>query len=244
MYRTGILALMPLVMFVSHATAQTTQVFTHSALQKKAQTVNVQQTTANGELRQSVALKLIGPYRQWMIGANHIGSLRPNKKYNLKGLVNRKFLQYEKQRVGINLGWTDNAHPNTAARRSRFIFSRKSPSAGPIRYGEPLALAWHGKPFIKYKKRRFGINLNWSRTPSYEWVILGGRPGQPVMGGKDRVVIYNLKHQQPLIHFNRTAGGDIGWPDSRTWQRQVVNTIGKHMKIENVVKVLLIAGGL
>ena len=172
-------------------------------------------------------------YKQWMIGANSSGFIYPksswkgpaDRNYNIKGSVIKKFLQYEKQGTGrgINLGWTDNASAKTAAKRSKWFFSRSSNADHPIRYGERLALAWGtGKtPFIKYANRNVGINLDWSKSPSYEWVIRGGKVGQPVKKGKDWVIIYNQKHKQPLMYFNRTAGGDIGWPDSKTWRSPV-----------------------
>lgn len=176
-------------------------------------------------------------YKQWMIGANSSGFIYPksswkgpaDRNYNIKGSVIRKFLQYEKQGTarGINLGWTNNASAKTAAKRSKWFFSRKSNSRQPIRYGERIAIAWGKgkKPYIKYAKRNIGINLDWSKSPSYEWTFLGGKTGQAVKKGKDWVIIYNIKHKQPLMYFKRTAGGHIGWPDSKKW-RSPVRAVG------------------
>jgi len=183
------------------------------------------------------ASKVLAPYKQWMIGANKTGYVLTKqawsgpaaRNYNLKGSVIRKFLQYEKQGTwrGINLGWTDNASAHTAIVRSQWYFRRPwgsytdetGANAVPIKYGERIALAWGSgeKPFIKYASRNVGINLDWSKTPLYEWAILGGKPGEPVKRGEDWVIIYNLKHKRPLMYFDRTAGGDIGWPDSTRW---------------------------
>jgi hypothetical protein len=198
------------------------------------------------------ACKLMAPYKQWMIGANSTGFLYPksswngpaSKSYNLKGLVLRKFLQYEKQGAGrgINIGWTDDASASTATKRAKWFFSRKSNSTKPIVYGEPLSLAWGNSKnsFVKYSHRTVGANLDWSNSPSQEWAILGGTPGQPVQRGKDWVIIYNLKNKQPLIYFDRTVGGDIGWPDSKTWEDQAWAKLKKHVTMENAATVMML----
>ncbi len=195
-------------------------------------------------------IKQVAPFKEWMIGANSRGvidavvsrSAPPSSFYNMKGLKNKKFLQYERQGVGrgINLGWTNNATASTAHKRSKWIFVPRDQSkrvgerdkgasirSRPIRYGEKIAIAWverrkssgwdtPGKwKFIKYAHRNVGINLDWSNQPSYEWTILGGKPGKPVGRGKDWVVIYNHVNKQPLIYYPRNLGGNIGWPNSK-----------------------------
>ena len=155
----------------------------------------------------ATAAALMARYKQWMIGANGTGFVYPNttsgpasKKYNLKGTVITKFLQYEKQgwSGGINVGWTKTASAGTAIDRAQWIFQRPGgPSAqlAPVVYGEPIALGWSkgGKPFLKYSKRTVGIDLDWS-DPVFEWTILGRTPGTEVGRGQDLVILYNLKH--------------------------------------------------
>ncbi len=183
----------------------------------------------------ATAAKLMVPFKQWMIGANATGFVYPNiasgpasKKYNLKGMENTKFLHYETQGTfgGINLGWTNTASAGTAIDRAQWIFLRPGgPSAqlAPVVYGEPIALGWSkgGKQFLKYSKRNVGINLDWS-DPVFEWTILGGTPRTRVGRGQDFVILYNLKHKMPLMHFDRTKGGDIGWPDSSKWTQSTI----------------------
>jgi hypothetical protein len=169
-------------------------------------------------------------FKQWMINANGprgtvLGKSSfggpANRNYSLKGLEPRKFLQHEHQTWGINLGWTDNASAATERKVRRWFFHKRG--SGPIRYGDLIALGNGGNPsFIRYSKRTFGINLDWSNSPVYEWQILGGRRGQPVSTGT-RVALFNTKSKagtsvgEPLIYFDRTVGGDIGWPSSTTW---------------------------
>ena len=183
----------------------------------------------------AAAARLMARYKQWMIGANATGLVYPNttsgpvsKKYNLKGLKIRKFLQYEKQGTfgGINLGWTNTASAGTAIDRAQWIFYRPGgPGAqlAPLVYGEPIALGWSksGNSFLKYSKRNVGINLTWS-DPKFEWTILGGTPGTRVRRGQDFVILYNLTHQMPMMYFDRTQGGDIGWPDSSKWTQSTI----------------------
>ena len=72
-----------------------------------------------------------------------------------------------------------------------------------------------------------------------------GHPGRKarrdVKRGEDWVIIYNLKHKRPLMYFDRTKGGDIGWPDSTSWGTTIVSG-GRHIPIEEVVKPLLMPG--
>lgn len=194
------------------------------------------------------ASKIVAKYKQWMIGANDTGVVIPHSErdhrsnYNLKGSVLKRFLQYEKQGAGrgINIGWTDNASADTATKSSKWHFSREPGATGPILYGESVAIGWgDGKePYIRYSKRKVGINLDWSRRPVYEWTLLGGEPQTPVRRGEDWLVIYNLRHNAPLIHFNRTAGGDIGWPDSKEWGLQTARSLGNRVVSNDVVKAL------
>ena len=39
------------------------------------------------------------------------------------------------------------------------------------------------------------------------------------------VILYNLKHKMPLMYFDRTRGGDIGWPDSSKWRNDVTGVV-------------------
>ena len=61
--------------------------------------------------------------------------------------------------------------------------------------------------------------------------VVGHVTGRPVNCG-DRVAIHNAKAgstQSPdaLIYFDRTVGGDIGWPDSKIWWDQAKDAMTK-----------------
>jgi hypothetical protein len=173
---------------------------------------------------------LVERYKQWMIGANQDpGPLLPRprwtedptEKYDLKNNQTDKFLQWEEQNFGINLGWTDDASPATALRVRRWFFARQGDDSSPIRYGEEIALAYGTKQsFLKWEKRDVGIDLAWSQPPVFEWKILGGNPGDAV-NTQEWLALYNKREEDCLLHFDRTAGANIGWPSSKTWGDQI-----------------------
>lgn len=172
-------------------------------------------------------------FAQWQFGGATAGDVLPlpafsersPHTYTLKGLPPRAYLQYESQTFGINLGWSDDASPQTAQRVRRWFVARPAGRTDAVRHGERVALAYGGEPsFLKYADREFGVNLDWSADPVYEWRILGGAPGTPVRTGRS-VALFNQSADggrgEFLVHFDRTVGGDIGWPSSRTWGEQL-----------------------
>ena len=136
------------------------------------------QTTTNQ------AAQVAGYLKQWMFDPNHAPhAMRPTPSFtehnarnvNLKNSRERKFLQWEKQHFGINLGWTDDASPETAVRVSRWFFTRPADNQSPLRYGEAVALGYGVNPsYVQYAERTVGINLDWSTSPRFEWKLLGG----------------------------------------------------------------------
>jgi hypothetical protein len=144
-----------------------------------------------------------------------------DRNYQLKNKKVRRFLQWEDQ-IGMNIGWTDDASAATATKVQRWFFTREDTAkAGPITYGEPIALANGEKPsFIHYESQTIGVNLQWHDKPSYEWILLGGSRNQPV-GVGESIAIYNQVDLECLIYVDRTMGGDVGWPSSSTWFDQI-----------------------
>jgi hypothetical protein len=186
---------------------------------------------------------LMDVYKQWMIGPITTMPSRPvipknkfegpsERNYGLKNKQTRKYLQHEDQTFGINLGWTDDATDKTGLRVSRWFFVRQGNSSEPLTYGEVISLANGQQPsFVNYERRIVGINLGFSNSPSFEWKILGGKPGTAVKT-REWVALYNIKSEkgEPLINFDRTAGADIGWPSSRTWSDQIYAELKEEFK--------------
>lgn len=167
----------------------------------------------------SEEIQRLGEYlAQWKLGnlAGPSTDIRPGKRYLLKNTTNRHFLHYKKQGTfgGINLGFSDDAEPSTAAKVVQWeIINRQGT---PVKYDEPVALRCRDG-YLRYGRREVGINLHWSDSPVYEWRLLGGKPGTPVKTGT-AFSIFNLHTAdgEPLIYFRREIGGNIGWPSSRT----------------------------
>jgi hypothetical protein len=177
----------------------------------------------------------VAAFAEWMIGAGRTDPVtsqrafpaQPGGRFNLKNKKTHRFLQHEHQTFGINLGWTDRADPDTATAVSRWFFTGQGAPSKPITYGEVIAPGNGEQPsFIHYAERTVGVNLDWSTSPHFEWVFLGGEPGEPVKAG-DWLAIYNVKaesgHGQGefFIYFDRSVGGDIGWPSSTTWRTKL-----------------------
>ncbi len=204
--------------------------------------------------------KMASVYQNWVINPNTNGSIRvsraggsdPIYPLSIKGLTIRKFLQYEKNKYGINIGWTDNASSSTERASRKWWIQRSTKTTGPLRYGEKIAIGWFkNKSFIRYKSRKWGINLVWSKKPVYEWKVLGGKKGTKVPARSNRVILYNMKHRQPMIYVYRDKGGHIGWPDSKPHipflKKLTTGTIGgssgrKCIKEHGVIAVRVLAG--
>jgi len=176
--------------------------------------------------------------KQWTMGSTERRALRPKpeftgpteRNYNLKNKRVRKFLQWERQTFGINLGWTDDAEPATAKRVMRWFCARNGGDQRPVLYGEAIALGYGIKPsFIHHTHRDVGIDLNWSEAPVFEWKLLGGKIGQEVVTG-EWFAIYNTKARECLLEFDRTVGGDIGWPSSQSWASQLEDRLRDAVK--------------
>lgn len=169
--------------------------------------------------------------KQWTIGVQQAANFvlpkssfagPADRNYNLKNKMLRKYLQHEDQTFGINIGWTDDAEPQTGVKVARWFFTRKGKDNGPIRYGETIAIGNGGQPsFVRYDERTVGINLSFSDSPAFEWKILGGKFGDPVKT-KELVALYNEKSEggECLMYFDRNIGGDIGWPSTRRFEDQ------------------------
>jgi hypothetical protein len=168
--------------------------------------------------------------KQWVLLADGVkaGPIKPkssfdgpaDRNYQLKNKQIRKFLQWEDQ-IGMNIGWTSDASPQTATKVQRWFFTREGNGNSPIRYGETIAIANGKSPsFLHYDEQLVGVNLQWHGKPAYQWKLLGGKSGTEVKTG-EAFAIYNEKDAECLIYVDRTVGGDIGWPSSQTWFSQI-----------------------
>jgi hypothetical protein len=192
-------------------------------------------TTTTTDAVAAAVAELARSYRQWRIGTGRTGPVQPqrsfregsDRNYTLLNDAVGRFLQWEHQTWGINLGWTDDAGAETGALVARWFLARQAAATGPVRYGEVLAVGNGTQPsFVKFQERTFGINLGYADDPHYEWTVLGGTPGTPV-GCGEPVAIHNVRATSASVPgllrwFDRSVGGDLGWPDTRTWGEPVL----------------------
>jgi hypothetical protein len=197
--------------------------------------------------------EVIEKYKQWELGGGQFKGPQPvmplaefqegsDRLYNLKSLEEVRYLQWEDwDGPTVNLGYTDNANAETAKKVARWFFARSGGGAGPITYGESVAIGYGIKPsFYRYKRRTFGVNIANEGGPSFEWRFLGGPAGQPV-GTGERLAIYNDTGNEALIVFDQDFGVSLGWPSSERilnkipgWIRDVAVEALKELLKESV----------
>jgi hypothetical protein len=105
--------------------------------------------------------------------------------------------------TGINLSW----FPEPEDKQARLV----KKGGGKIKYGDTIAL-FVGKTddsYLCYASRPFGINLEWSTSPCYEWKIGGGAVGQDVKVG-DSFTIRSLKENDEMVRCARKNTGFQG----------------------------------
>jgi hypothetical protein len=169
--------------------------------------------------------------RVWKIGVGQANvrswnNYKNNEGYNLFCTTNGKYLTWEKQTFGINLGFK-----NSGDRKTHFRLSDNQERE--IRSGERVALGIGGSPaFLHYHERSVGINLDWSERAVFEWRIFGADTelGKPIPENTAIALLNDQVKPDPdfFIKFDRTAGADIGWTTSPGFWDQVANFAEKH----------------
>jgi hypothetical protein len=152
--------------------------------------------------------------------------------FNLKHRGQARYVGWEKQMFGVNLGYSDDATTETARKMARWFFRRQDGSTRKVRYGELIAMGYGTSPsFYKYAVTNVGINLQNTGTPSYEWRLIGppGTAGRPVTTGQ-WLAIWNEVEDGFLIRFDRNLGVDLGWPDSKRWEDQIIDLTWRKAK--------------
>ena len=133
--------------------------------------------------------------------------------YDLFNITDSECLVYgHRDGNNINLRWGD------PAKSDNIRFQRGSGSKGPIKFEELIAIHVRGGDFLVYQSGRWGINLGWSKTPKFEWKILGGKAGEVVQAGK-AVGLYSMVEKDSLMYESRDWGINLKWfKDSGKYQ--------------------------
>ncbi len=139
--------------------------------------------------------------QQWAIGGR---SPSVNVGYSFKNLINTSYVRYGKRTWGVDLVWgssssqwsfmPDTGSPNIRDHRRRAMVP-----------GEKVAIYNDStRRYLVYGHQTFGINLTWSRTPSYQWKI-----GSDSSTGNTS--LFNTVANDYVVYGERPVGINLRW---------------------------------
>lgn len=147
--------------------------------------------------------------------------LVPGQSFSLYTSPPGQFVVYGRREYGINLNWAKRKQQHDSGAPANFTFSRPSGTGEPIKFGEAVALRERTGGYIYYKSREYGINLEFSRRPVYEWEVQGGRTGTPVIARNEGdspsnisdvvISLYNRKINCYVVYGERKYGINLVW---------------------------------
>lgn len=138
---------------------------------------------------------------QWAIGGR---TPSVNVGYAFKNLIDNGYVRYGKRTWGVDLVWgssssqwsfmPDSGSPNVRDHRRRAMVP-----------GEKVAIYNDStRRYLVYGSQTFGINLTWSRTPSYQWKI----GGDATSGNAS---LFNTVANDYVVYGERPVGINLRW---------------------------------
>lgn len=79
-----------------------------------------------------------------------------------------------------------------------------------IKYQDAFALYVNGHGYLKYESRSYGINLNWSTTPVYEWKFINNQDVGPIQSNV-ATGLYNITANDFVVYASRDYGINLKW---------------------------------
>lgn len=130
--------------------------------------------------------------------------VRLNSFYVLNNLTIGKYVGYGRREYGVNLVWDATLPIDDGNIR----FESRGGS-GPLQLGQPIAVFVKGGGYLHYKERKYGINLEYSQTPMYQWEFRGTGTGPVRL--KTSVSLYNSVSRDYVVYCRRDYGINLRW---------------------------------
>ena len=121
------------------------------------------------------------------------GTLQTNTRESYTNLV------WSNQTFGVSLDWSENTS----------LWKVQAQGGPQIMYGQAVALRVWGGGWLTYGHQTWGVDLQLSDTPSYQWYVLGAPPGTPV--DSEDFALWNSAAHDYLVFGNETFGVNLNW---------------------------------
>jgi hypothetical protein len=108
-------------------------------------------------------------------------------------------LTHANQTFGVDLDWS----------KYPALWKIEAQGGPHVMYGQAVALRIWGGGWLKYGNQTWGVDLQLSSTPSYEWYVVGGVPGNPIDNGE--FALWNNATHDYLVVSHQTWGVGLNW---------------------------------
>ena len=135
--------------------------------------------------------------RQWIIKDHSMpaGTLvEPGYQFKMTSWWHGgKMLARKSQTFGIDLDFITD--PGNGFEGIKFEHQSGS---GPIKFGEPIAIYVVNGGYLKYTGQAWSVDLGYSSTPAYEWILYGAALDTPVTTGQ-AISLRNIPRRAYLV---------------------------------------------
>jgi len=144
------------------------------------------------------------------------GEVRTDEFYTLKNRVTGDAVTYGVREYGINLVWTEDLQSENVR------LEVESGHGKTIRYGDKIAILVKGGGYLHYAERPHGINLTWSKEPTFEWRVDGGEHGT-TFKSDTKFGLRNEIANDYVVYGKRNRGINLVWfkDGPQTWDRRL-----------------------
>lgn len=134
--------------------------------------------------------------RQWF-GLSRIndgtGNLQTSKRSSYTTLT------HAHQTFGVDLDWSEHST----------LWKIEAQGGPHVMYGQAIALRVWGGGWLTYSNQTWGVDVQLSSTPAYQWYVLGAQPGTPI--DSQDFALWNSAANAYLVMGHETWGVDLKW---------------------------------